>query len=295
MTDKLLFTGVCTALITPFDRGRIDFAALDRLIERQLEAGVQALLVAGTTGESSTLSEQEWRALVAHALLRINGRACVLAGTGSNNLRTTLSRARFAAQNGADAQLCVTPYYNKATQQGLHAYFTRIADAGILPVILYNVPARTGVNMQSDTCARLAHHPQIIGIKEAADDLSQLSRLLMQTRLPVYCGADALNAPALRLGACGVISVLSNLCPAALVSLCTAMDRGCVCTAMAYQQHLMPLIDALFCEVSPAPVKHALSLLGLCRQEVRLPLVPVQPQNAQRIKRLLAAEGMLAK
>lgn len=295
MTDKPLFTGVCTALITPFERGRMDFAALDRLIERQLEAGVQALLVAGTTGEPSTLSDQEWRALVAHALSAIRGRACVLVGTGSNNLRTTLSRARFAAQNGADAQLCVTPYYNRATQQGLLAYFTRIADAGILPVVMYNVPARTGVNMQSDTCARLAHHPQIVGIKEASDELSQLSRLLMQTHLPVYCGTDALNAPALRLGACGVISVLSNLCPAAVLALCAAMQRGCVRTAMAYQAHLQPLIDALFCEVSPAPVKHALSLLGLCRQEVRLPLVPVQMHNAQRIKSLLMAEGMLAR
>ena len=224
MTGTPLFTGVCTAMITPFCGGQIDYPALDGLLERQINAKVDALLIAGTTGEPSTLSDAEWESLTAHALTRIAGRVRVIVGTGSNNLRVTLRRARFAADHGADAQLCVTPYYNKATQAGLHAYFTRIADECALPVMLYNVPARTGLNMLPETCERLAHHPGMIGVKEAADDLGQLARLTALTPLPVYCGSDQWMAPALRLGARGVISVLSNLCPEAVRILCQSQQ-----------------------------------------------------------------------
>ena len=201
MTGTPLFTGVCTAMITPFCGGQIDYPALDGLLERQISAKVDALLIAGTTGEPSTLSDAEWESLTAHALTRIAGRVRVIVGTGSNNLRVTLRRAGFAADHGADAQLCVTPYYNKATQAGLYAYFTRIADECALPVMLYNVPARTGLNMLPETCAGLAHHPGVIGVKEASDDLGQLARLTALTPLPVYCGSDQWMAPALRLGA----------------------------------------------------------------------------------------------
>ena len=293
MTGTPLFTGVCTAMITPFCGGQIDYPALDGLLERQINAKVDALLIAGTTGEPSTLSDAEWESLTAHALTRIAGRVRVIVGTGSNNLRVTLRRAGFAADHGADAQLCVTPYYNKATQAGLYAYFTRIADECALPVMLYNVPARTGLNMLPETCERLAHHPGMIGVKEAADDLGQLARLTALTPLPVYCGSDQWMAPALRLGARGVISVLSNLCPEAVRILCQSQQKGCEQSAAAQQRHLAALTDALFCEVSPSPVKYALSLLGLCRAEVRLPLVPLQPGSRERLQSLLARHGLL--
>ena len=293
MTGTPLFTGVCTAMITPFCGGQIDYPALDGLLERQISAKVDALLITGTTGEPSTLSDAEWESLTAHALTRIAGRVRVIVGTGSNNLRVTLRRARFAADHGADAQLCVTPYYNKATQAGLYAYFTRIADESALPVMLYNVPARTGLNMLPETCERLAHHPGMIGVKEAADDLGQLARLTALTPLPVYCGSDQWMAPALRLGACGVISVLANLCPEAVRILCQSQQKGCEPSAAAQQRHLAALTDALFCEVSPSPVKYALSLLGLCRAEVRLPLVPLQPGSRERLQSLLARHGLL--
>ena len=181
----------------------------------------------------------------------------------------------------------------KQTQAGLYAYFTRIADESALPVMLYNVPARTGLNMLPETCERLAHHPGMIGVKEAADDLGQLARLTALTPLPVYCGSDQWMAPALRLGARGVISVLSNLCPEAVRILCQSQQKGCEQSAAAQQRHLAALTDALFCEVSPSPVKYALSLLGLCRAEVRLPLVPMQPGSRERLQSLLARHGLL--
>lgn len=293
MTDTPLFTGVCTAMVTPFRGGQIDYPALDGLLERQIDAGVDALLIAGTTGEPSTLSDAEWESLIAHALARIGGRVRVIVGTGSNNLRVTLRRARFAAAHGADAQLCVTPYYNKATQDGLHAYFTRLADESTLPLILYNVPARTGLNMLPETCERLSHHPRVVGVKEAADDLGQLARLTALTPLPVYCGSDQWTAPALRLGARGVISVLSNLCPEAVRILCQSQQKGCAQSAAAQQHALEMLTDALFCEVSPSPIKYALSLLGLCRAEVRLPLVPLRAENRAKLQALLARYGLL--
>ncbi len=285
-----LFTGVCTALITPFCQGKIDFDALNRLIDIQLDAGVQALLPCGTTGEASTLSEAEWRRVIEHTVLRAGGRALVIAGTGSNNLALTVARARMALSLGAGAQLVVTPYYNKTTQEGLIDYYTRVADTTALPLLLYNVPARTGLNMLPDTVMRLAAHPHIAGIKEAGNNLNQLAVLVRRCPLPVYCGSDELNAPALRLGARGVISVLSNLWPQAVVQLYEAVEKGCLRTADARQEALTPLISALFCETSPAPVKAALSLCGICSDEVRSPLVTVRPQTLSLLRELLAKE-----
>jgi len=287
MLQKPLFTGVCTALVTPFCGEGIDLPALRRLIERQLRAGVPALLACGTTGEASTLRLEEWRRALGCAVETAAGKALVIAGTGTNSLTETLARGREAAALGADAQLVVTPYYNKTTQAGLIDYFTRVADAARIPVILYNVPGRTGLNMRPETAARLAGHPRIAGIKEAGGNLNQLAALLRLTDLPVYCGSDSLNAPALQLGAAGVISVLSNLTPEALVRLCAAETAGCYGTANASQRKMEPLIDALFSEISPAPVKAALGLWGLCGAEVRSPLVPVQPETLDRLRQLL--------
>ena len=286
MTEKPLFTGVCTALVTPFRDGRVDEAALERLVCRQLDAGVTALCACGTTGEASTLNDDEWTQTLRRVIALSRGRAVVVAGTGSNDLRRTLSRARIAERLGADAQLVVTPYYNKTTQQGLVDYYTRLAAYTALPMILYNVPGRTGLDMQPGTAARLADVPGIIGVKEAGGSLNRIAELLSLCPLPVYCGSDEWNAPALRLGAAGVISVVANLLPRETLRLCAAaLDE-----ADALQASMQPLIRALFSETNPAPVKAALHLLGLCRPDLRLPLVPVQRETLNALRALLPRE-----
>lgn len=293
MSLSPVFTGVCTALVTPFTNDKVDLKALDALIERQIDAGVPALLTCGTTGEPSTLTIEEWTMVVRRTVERTKGRAKVIAGTGSNNLPHTLEKAHIARDLGADAQLCVTPYYNKTTQDGLIAFFSRIADAGDLPIILYNVPARTGLSMRPDTVERLSHHENIVGIKEAAGSLNSVAEILRICSLPLYCGNDELNAPALRLGACGLISVLSNVCPEEVVRLYKEILSGNQKTAEARQLSLTPLISALFCETSPVPVKTALAMCGWCRDEVRLPLIRMREENKHILKAALSEKGLL--
>ena len=283
MMKEPLFTGVCTALATPFRKGQIDEGALRGLIRRQIAAGVRALVACGTTGEASTLTDAEWERVLRVTLETARDRAIVLAGTGTNDLRRTLERARTAAALGAHAQLVVTPYYNKTTQRGLVDYYTRVADGSGLPVMLYNVPGRTGLNLLPETAARLAVHPLMIGVKEASGNLNQMAELLRLRCLPVYCGSDEMNAPALRLGAAGVISVAANLLPEEMRRLCAAGATE----ADALQQRMQPLIRALFLEVSPAPVKAALEIMGLCSAEVRSPLVPAEEATRQRLRALL--------
>ena len=293
MSLNPVFTGVCTALVTPFTNDKVDLKALDVLIERQIEAGVPALLLCGTTGEPSTLSDTEWTLVLRHAVERINGRAVVIAGTGSNNLLHTLEKARIAKDLGADAQLCVTPYYNKTTQAGLVAFFTRIADSADLPVILYNVPSRTGLNMLPETVERLSHHANIAGIKEAGGSLSAMAELMRLCRLPLYCGNDEISVSALRLGASGLISVLSNLVPDEVVKLHRDVVLGNIQAAEARHGALKKLTDALFIETSPAPVKEALALCGLCQADVRLPLVRMQTENLHILKTAMQEKGLL--
>lgn len=288
-----LFTGVCTALVTPFLHDKIDFPALSILIDRQIDAGVSALLICGTTGEPSALTDDEWKSVIQYTVRHINNRVPVIAGTGTNNLTKTLLRAQIAYDLGAAAQLCVTPYYNKTTQHGLIDFFTRIADESPLPVILYNVPSRTGVNMLPTTLLALSHHPRVIAVKEAGNDLAQLAQTMRTCHLPLYCGHDTFNAPALQLGACGLISVLSNICPQAVVALYKSMQKGNIHTANAQHEDLMPLIDALFCEVSPIPVKAALSMMGLCSDFVRPPLTHLSPRNALMLRSILTHRGLM--
>lgn len=293
MSFNPVFTGVCTALVTPFTKDKVDLKALDALIDRQIDAGVPALLACGTTGEPSTLTDAEWTLVVRRVIERANGRACVIAGTGSNNLQHTLEKARIAKDLGADAQLCVTPYYNKTTQQGLTAFFSRIADSTDLPIILYNVPGRTGLNMLPSTIEKLSHHPNIAGIKEAGGSLNAMAEIMRSCRLPLYCGNDELNASALRLGAAGLISVLSNLLPKETVQLHKEVSQGLIHTAEARQHHLKQLIDALFIEVSPVPVKEALAQLSLIQPDVRLPLVRMQPENLRILQAAMQEKGLL--
>ncbi len=288
-----MFTGVCTALVTPFTNDKVDLKALDVLIERQIEAGVPALLLCGTTGEPSTLTNTEWTLVLRHAIETINGRAVVIAGTGSNNLPHTLKKARIARDLGADAQLCVTPYYNKTTQAGLVEFFTRIADDTDLPVILYNVPSRTGLTLLPETVEILSHHPNIAGVKEAGGNLSVMAEIMRTCRLPLYCGNDEINVSALRLGARGLISVLSNLVPGEIVRLHRDVTHGNIQSAEARHGALKKLTDALFIETSPAPVKEALHLLHVCQADVRLPLVRMQAENLRILKAAMQEKGLL--
>ena len=295
MTGTPLFTGVCTAMITPFCGGQIDYPALDGLLERQISAKVDALLIAGTTGEPSTLSDAEWESLTAHALTRIAGRVRVIVGTGSNNLRVTLRRARFAADHGADAQLCVTPYYNKTSQAGLVAHFTAMAEAGGIPVIMYNVPSRTGLNIAPETALELSKHPLINGIKEASGNISQVAKIaqLCGDELNIYSGNDDQVVPLLALGGKGVISVVSNVKPELVHNCCKAFFDGDTAKARELQLEMLPLADALFCEVNPIPVKYAMNVLGWEAGECRLPLVEPSEAHKEYIEKALRAEGLI--
>lgn len=291
-----LFTGVCTALVTPFTEDGIDTNALTRLVEWQIEHGVSALLACGTTGEPSTLEDREWALAVDTVIQAANRRVPVIAGTGGNNTAQVIRLAKQARSLGADAQLCVTPYYNKTTQQGLQAHFTAIAEDGSLPLILYHVPARTGLLMAPETVAALAGHPMVIGMKEASGDLALASDMMRLSgdRIAFYSGADEVTVPLMALGALGVISVLSNVAPALTAELAGRMLSGQYREAAALQFNLMPLIHALFREVNPIPAKAALSMMGRCQDRLRLPLVPMGDANRALLKQELEALGLLS-
>ena len=281
---KTLFRGAATALITPFSGGRIDFESLGNLIERQIKGGISALVIAGTTGESATLSDAEKIALFAFCAERIGGRVPLIAGVGCADTAHTVTLARSACAAGADALLVVTPYYNRPSQAGLLAHFTSVADAAEKPVILYSVPGRTGVAVSTDTYIALSDHPNIVGVKEASTDMGAVSALIDScgTRLSVYAGNDDLTVPFLSLGSVGVISVLSNVIPAAVSDICRLWFEGKPRLAAARAARFHCLSRALFADTNPVPVKSALAMMGLCREEFRLPLVPpVEPTREQ--------------
>lgn len=286
-----LFEGVCTALVTPFDESGIDFAMLARLIERQIAAGVPALVLAGTTGESATLTHAEKLALFERAVRLADGRCKLLAGTGGNDTRAAAELSREAAQTGVDGLLCVTPYYNKCTQEGLLRHYGAILDAADLPLVLYNVPSRTGVSLAPETCVRLAAHPLVAGLKEADPDVGKLFRLRrLCPELPVYSGNDDRIVPFYAAGAKGVISVWSNVCPESAVRLCALCAAGRYPQAAALQAEAQPLIEALFAEVNPIPVKEAMRQIGLPCGSCRLPLTDCPPALGEKLARLLGRE-----
>lgn len=278
---EAIFTGVATALVTPFRDGALDFSALEALLERQLEAGIPALVVCGTTGEAATLTREERLELFRFCSRVLGGRAKLIAGVGTNSTGQSVKNARDAAQCGADALLAVTPYYNKGTQAGLIAHYRALADATELPLIVYNVPSRTGVDLLPETCQKLAAHPCINGIKEASGRLSRIfDHYAFASRgWNVWTGNDDQLVPSIRLGSRGVISVLSNICPAAVQRAAQEALSGSYDTAAQLQHALEPLTQALFCEVNPIPVKYALSCMGLCRNELRLPLTPLSKEH----------------
>lgn len=291
--NRRLFQGSAAALPTPMRGGEIDFEAFERLIDRQIDGDTAALVVCGTTGEPASLSAKEREWLIECALRRSAGRVPVIVGAGSNDTRAAAALVRQACAAGADGAMCVTPYYNKTTQAGLVAHFTALADAADIPLILYNVPSRTGVNLLPETAAALARHPNICGVKEASGDIAQVAALtrLCGDALAVYAGNDEMTLPVLSLGGQGVISVAANVCPARLAELCARFFEGDVAAARAIQLRLLPLIEALFHEVNPIPVKVALSLMGLCRDEARLPLVPASAETRSKLRAVLAELG----
>ena len=271
---KTIFSGVCTALITPFLDGEIDYKALKKLIEFQIDCGIDALLINGTTGESATLSEKEKQELIAFAVREVGERVPIIAGTGSNSTKKSVELSQFAFDVGADAILVVTPYYNKASHEGLINHYEAIANAVDMPIILYNVPSRTGVNIPLSVYDKLANHKNIVAIKEANPDVSAMAKLFSQSgdKLDIYSGNDDLILPTLSLGGKGVISVLSNILPKETSEICKLWFEGEIDQARALQFRLLPLISAIFSEVNPLPITALMAKEGFCQEEYRLPL-----------------------
>ena len=284
-----VFEGVATALVTPFKNGTVDYTMLEQLLDFQLAAGVDAIVVCGTTGEASTMSPQEQLGTIAHAIKYTAGRCKIIAGTGSNNTAHCLEMSRVADSMGAGALLLVTPYYNKCTQAGLVRHYTTVADTVRCPVIVYNVPSRTGVEISVDTLAELSRHPNINGVKEAGGNTAKVARTIERCGddLFVWSGNDDQTVPLMALGAKGVISVLSNVRPKQTLEMTRACQEGRYADAGKLQCRLMPLIDALFCEVNPIPVKQALKLIGFDAGEPRLPLTPLSASHEELLKKLL--------
>lgn len=290
-----IFTGAATAIITPMTKDGIDYPQFARLIEWQIAEGIDAIVVVGTTGEGPTLTDDEHREAIRFCVQQVAGRVPVIAGTGSNDVAYAIELTQYACEAGADAMLLVTPYYNKATQQGLIRSFTAVADASTKPCILYNVPSRTGCNLQPQTVAALAEHPRIAAIKEASGNISQVAQIaaLCGDKLDIYSGNDDQIVPILSLGGKGVISVLSNLMPKQTSEMCHRYFDGDVKTAAAMQLNLLPLIDALFCEVNPIPVKAAMAAMGYGENFLRLPLTPMEDAHEQELLRLMREQHLI--
>ncbi len=295
MKNKTIFEGAATALVTPLTEDGIDYTAFGRLIDWQIDSGIDALVICGTTGEASTLTDEEHREAIRFAVERVSHRVPVIAGTGSNDTAYAVDLACFSEAVGADAHLVVTPYYNKATQKGLVKMYETIADACSLPMILYNVPSRTGVNIEPATYAALADHPNIAAIKEAGGNISKIVETvaLVGDKLDLYSGNDDQIVPILACGGRGVISVLSNLLPRETSELCKRFLRGDVRGSMQMQAHYLPLVGALFSECNPIPVKAAMNAMGFCEDFLRLPLTPMEEAHRETLLSLMRKENLI--
>ena len=295
MSKQTVFRGAATALVTPLTPAGVDYDALGRLIDWQIGQGIDALVIAGTTGEGSTLTYDEHQEVIRYSVERAAGRVPIIAGSGSNDTNRAITLSRFSCDAGADALLVVTPYYNKATQNGLIAMYTAIADAVDRPIILYNVPSRTGVNIEPATYAALADHPNIVGIKEANGNISKIveTARLVGDRLAIYSGNDDQVVPILSMGGSGVISVLSNVMPAQTAQMCRKYFEGDVTGAAKLQMDYLPLINALFSEVNPIPVKAAMAAMGWCENYLRLPLTPMEDAHWQKLKAIMEGHGLI--
>ena len=292
---KTIFKGIATALITPFNEDGINYDQFGKIIDWQIESGINALVIAGTTGEASTLTDDEHRDAIAYAVKRAGGRVPIIAGTGSNDTGYALDLTRCACEAGADAVLVVTPYYNKATQKGLVKMFTEIADKSTAPVILYNVPSRTGVNIEPDTYRILADHDNIVGIKEANGNLSKIVETMhyVHEKLDLYSGNDDQIVPLMSLGGVGAISVLSNIMPRETVEICDKFFAGDIAGAALLQYKYHSIIDALFSEVNPIPVKAAMAKMGFCENSLRLPLTEMDEAKAEKMYAIMRSHGLI--
>ncbi len=292
---KTVFTGAATAIITPLTENGVDYERFGKLIEWQIAEGIDAIVVAGTTGEGSTLTDAEHKEVLKFAVRQIAGRVPVIAGTGSNDTSYAIELTKYACEIGADAMLLITPYYNKATQKGMIASFRAIADASTKPCILYNVPSRTGCNILPETAAILAEHENIVAIKEASGNLSQIAQVaaLCGDKLDIYSGNDDQIVPILSIGGKGVISVLSNVIPRDTSEMCHKFMNGEVKEAAAMQLKYLELANSLFLEVNPIPVKAAMTAMGYCENILRLPLTPMESANEEKLLSAMRAHNLI--
>ena len=292
-----VFEGAGVALITPFkDNGEINYEKLEEILEEQIAGGTDAIVACGTTGEASTMTHEEHLDVIRFACEKVKGRIPVVAGTGSNCTETAVYLSQEAERLGADGVLVVSPYYNKATQKGLYRHFSAVAESIKIPVILYNIPGRTGVNIAPETIAKLCENVEnIVGVKEASGNFSAIAQLMSLTdgRIDLYSGNDDQIVPMLALGGKGVISVLSNIAPRQTHAICEAFFAGNVKESARLQLAAIPLIEALFCEVNPIPVKAAMNLMGKETGPLRMPLTEMEPQNQERLKASMEAYGIL--
>jgi 4-hydroxy-tetrahydrodipicolinate synthase len=295
MTKKIIFFGASTALITPFCNGEIDYESLARLIDFQIDSGISALVIGGTTAEAATLSDEERYKLYTFAKGKIAGRTKLILGTGTNDTRVALSHTKFASRLGCDGVLLVTPYYNKGTEAGIEKHYLTIAESTDLPIIVYNVPSRTGVNLGINLLDRLSDHPNIVALKEASDSVDRLVALSgLKEKLQLYSGNDSQIYPTLSLGGSGVISVMSNVIPRTTVKICESYFRGDVKESLRLQLELLPFIKSLFIETNPSPIKFCMAAKGMCLSEVRLPLSePRESSKAEILEKLRDIDDLL--
>ena len=289
-----IFRGIATALVTPTTPMGVDYDRMGKLIDWQIEKGINALVICGTTGESSTLTDAEHREVMRYSIDRVNGRVPVICGTGSNETDYAVELTKAACADGADGVLVVTPYYNKTTQNGLVKMYNTIADASTKPVILYNVPSRTGIGIEPATYVKLAEHPNICAIKEANGDISKIVETfaLVGDKLDIYSGNDDQIVPILAMGGMGCISVLSNVIPTETVAITDKFFAGDVAGAAKLQCDYMPLVRSLFCESNPIPVKAAMAAMGFCENYLRLPLVPMEEAHYEVMIQRMRALGI---
>ncbi|MBI5190538.1 MAG: 4-hydroxy-tetrahydrodipicolinate synthase [Nitrospirae bacterium] len=290
-----MLKGSMVAIVTPFRDGKVDEAALGELIDWHIASGTDAIVPCGTTGESATLTYEEHDHVIEYTIRKVAGRVPVIAGTGSNSTDETIALTKHAKDAGADAALLITPYYNKPTQEGLYRHYKAVADAVGIPIVMYNVPGRTSVNMLPSTVARCAHIENIVGIKEATANLQQISEIieLCEGKLDVYSGDDFTVLPTLAIGGMGVISVSANCAPADMAGLCDSYFAGNLEESRRYHYRMQPLNQAMFFETNPIPVKTALGMMGRINPELRLPLCPMSEGNTEKLRNVLKAYGLI--
>ncbi len=291
-----MFSGAITAIVTPFKNGKIDYDAYEKIIEFQINEGIDGIVPCGSTGESATMSHDEHEEFIEFTIKKVNKRVPVIAGTGSNNTAEAISLTKAAEKAGADGALLISPYYNKPTQEGLYRHYKAIADAvDALPLVLYNVPGRTAKNIEVDTVVRLSEHKNIVAIKEASGDIEQMTEIVQRTPddFALISGDDSITLPLFSIGGKGVISVSSNVMPSKVAELCRLCNAGDFAKARLLNKEIYPLFKAMFIETNPIPVKESMGMIGKCSPELRLPLTEMSADNKKKLKTVLKQYGLV--